>query len=169
MKAGLLELLKSLLIAGALAFIIITFIIQGFYIPSGSMRPTLEVGDRIFVNKFIYRFKEPARRDLIVFYYPNDPTKKYIKRLIGLGGETVEIIEGQVYIEGQPLEETYTLQEMYRGDYGPTQIQEDNYFVLGDNRNNSEDSRYWGFVPREMIIGQAFLIFWPLLRIGLIQ
>lgn len=168
MKSELLEILKSLVMAGVLAFLVITFIIQGFYIPSGSMRPTLEVGDRIFVNKFIYYFGDPDRKDLVVFRYPNDPSKKYIKRVIGLGGEIVEIIGGTVYIEGRPLEEAYTL-EVHRGDYGPVFIPEKSYFVLGDNRNNSEDSRQWGFVPREEIVGKAFFTFWPIGRIGLIQ
>lgn len=169
MKTELLEIFKSLVLAGILAFLVITFIMQGFYIPSGSMRPTLEIGDRIFVNKFIYRFREPARGDLVVFRYPIDPTVNYIKRLIGLEGEMLEIRGGTVYIQGLPIEEEYLIKQEYGGSYGPVRIPEGNYFVLGDNRNNSEDSRYWGFVPREEIIGQAFFIFWPLGRMGLIR
>lgn len=168
-KSEMLELLKSLALAGILAFLVITFILQGFYIPSGSMRPTLEVGDRIFVNKFIYRFREPARGDLMVFRYPIDPTKKYIKRLIGLGGEVLEIQGGQVFIQGEAMVEDYLLQEEYGGSFGPVRIPEGEYFVLGDNRNNSEDSRFWGFVPHQEIVGQAFFVFWPPRRIGPIR
>lgn len=167
-KTQLLELFKSLVLAGTLAFLVITFILQGFFIPSGSMLPTLEVGDRIFVNKFIYRFREPARGDLVVFRYPMDVTKKYIKRLIGLEGEVLEILGGQVFIDGAPLKEDYLVKEKYGGSYGPVRIPEGQYFVLGDNRNNSEDSRFWGFVPKGEIVGQAFFIFWPPRRIGFI-
>lgn len=168
-KYELLELLKNLVVAGILAFLIITFILQGFYIPSGSMRPTLEVGDRIFVNKFIYRFQEPARGDLIVFNYPLDPSQRFIKRLLALENEVIEIHNGVLYIEGKTLFEEYLHDEEYRGSYGPVRIPEGKYFVLGDNRNNSEDSRFFGFVSQEEIIGQAFFIFWPLDRIGLIR
>lgn len=168
-KTEFLQLLKSLILAGILAFLVITFVIQGFYIPSGSMRPTLEVGDRIFVNKFLYRFREPARGDLMVFRYPIDPTQKFIKRLIGLEGEVLEIQGGVVFIEGQALQEDYLYRPDYFGSYGPVRIPAGKYFVLGDNRNNSEDSRFWGFVPREEIIGQAFFVFWPPGRIGLIR
>lgn len=155
---------KSILSALILAMFIITFVMQAFFIPSESMRPTLEIRDRILVNKLIYRFRDPKRQEIIVFRYPVQPKRKFIKRVIGVGGDNVEIIKGQVLINGKPLEEDYILSKGY-SNYGPVIVPKDNYFVLGDNRNNSEDSRFWGFVPRENVIGQAFVIFWPFDRI----
>lgn len=155
---------KSILSALILAIFIITFIVQAFFIPSGSMRPTLEIRDRILVNKLIYRFRDPKRQEIIVFRYPVQPKRKFIKRVIGVAGDKVEIVKGQVFVNGKPLEEDYTLTKGY-SNYGPVTVPEDNYFVLGDNRNNSEDSRFWGFVPRGNVIGQAFIIFWPFNRI----
>ncbi len=158
---------KSIIIALVLSLLIIIFIVQAFYIPSGSMRPTMEIRDRILVNKFIYRFIEPRAQDIIVFKYPVQPQRKFIKRIIGVGGDTVEIRDGHVYVNDRLLEEDYTLTQGY-GDYGPIEVPADNYFVLGDNRNNSEDSRFWGFVPRENVVGKAMLIFWPLNRVKLL-
>lgn len=157
------EYAKAIVAGLIVALLIITFVVQGFYIPTGSMRPTLEVGDRILVNKFIYRFKDPERSEIIVFRYPIEPRRKFIKRVIGIGGDTVEIIGGQVFVNDQPLEEDYTLTPGF-SNYGPITVPEDNYFVLGDNRNNSEDSRFWGFVPQENVVGQALMIFWPISR-----
>ncbi|SJZ63608.1 signal peptidase I [Selenihalanaerobacter shriftii] len=167
-KAEIKEYLEAVVIAVILSFIIITFIIQAFYIPSGSMRPTLEPGDRIFVNKFIYRFKNPERFDIIVFKYPVNPRKKFIKRVIGLPGDTVSIDNGTVYVNDRPLKENYTLDVGY-SNYQEVEVPPKHYFVLGDNRNNSEDSRFWGFVPRKNVIGKALVRFWPLSRIGLIN
>ena len=160
-KEIILEYAKSIIVALLLALLIITFIVQAFYIPSGSMRPTLEVGDRIFVNKFIYRFKEPERFNIIVFKYPVEPKRKFIKRLIGVGGDKIEIINGTVYVNDKVINEGYLLTPGF-GNYGPIVVPKDNYFVLGDNRNNSEDSRFWGFVPKKNVVGQAMLVFWPL-------
>lgn len=163
----LMEYAKSIIAALVLALLIITFVVQAFYIPSGSMRPTLAVGDRVIVNKFIYRFKNPERFNIIVFKYPVDPRRKFIKRLIGVGGDKIEIINGTVYVNDKALKEDYTLTPGI-GNYGPTVVPKDNYFVLGDNRNNSEDSRYWGFVPRKNIVGQAIFVFWPINHINVL-
>ncbi|WP_027339983.1 signal peptidase I [Halonatronum saccharophilum] len=162
------EYLESLIISIILAFLIITFVVQAFFIPSGSMRPLLEPGDRILVNKFIYRFTEPKRQEIIVFKYPVDPRRNFIKRLIGMPGDEVEIINGVVHINGEVLEEDYLLERNY-ADFPAKVVPEGHYFMLGDNRNNSEDSRYWGFVPEEKVVGRAFVIFWPLNRISLIN
>lgn len=167
-KAIIYEYAKSIGTAVLVALAIITFIVQAFFIPSGSMRPTLEEGDRILVNKFIYRFTEPKRQEIIVFRYPVEPGRKFIKRVIGVGGDRVEIVGGQVIVNGQPIEENYTLTPGF-SNYGPIVVPEDNYFVLGDNRNNSEDSRFWGFVPRENVVGRAFMIFWPVNRIQILD
>lgn len=165
------EYIEGIVVAFILAMIIRTFVVQAFRIPTGSMHPTLKVGDRILVNKFIYKFREPKRGEIIVFVYPEDPKKDYIKRLIALGGEKVLIKDGEIYINGQRLEGSANItSRLYysQGFYGTQEVvvPEDSCFVLGDNTQNSKDSRYWGFVPRKNLIGQAFLIYWPLLRLG---
>lgn len=161
------EYRKAIIWALVISSLVIIFIAQAFYIPSVSMSPTLLIKDRIIVNKFIYSFTEPQRQEIIVFKYPVQPKRKLIKRLIGLTGDKVEIKDGLVYLNDQLLEEDYIQEKDYR-NYGPVVIPEDNYFVLGDNRNNSEDSRFWGFVPKNNIIGKAILIFWPLNRIKIL-
>ncbi|GAB6098923.1 signal peptidase I [Halanaerocella petrolearia] len=161
------EYLESIVWAVIISIFLITFVVQAFYIPSGSMKPALQPGDRIFANKLVYRFREPKRQEIIVFNYPVDPSRKFIKRVIGLPGDKIKIVDGKVYINGQLLKEDYTLEKSYT-DYPEIEIPPNNYFVLGDNRNNSEDSRFWGFVPKENIVGKATVIFWPLSRIRLI-
>ena len=152
-----------------IAAVVIVFIYQPVKVEGTSMMPGLVDQERIFVNKFIYRFGigEVQRGDLVVFWYPADHTKSYIKRVIGLPGETVAIERGTVYINGKPLEEDYVPEE-YRdsGYYAPQRIEPDNYFVMGDHRNSSNDSRTWGRVPRECIYGKAVFVYWPLARIG---
>lgn len=161
------EVLESIAIAVVLAFVIRVFLFQPFYIPSSSMEPTLKPGDRIIVNKFMYRFKEPERGDIIVFKYPLDPKRDFIKRLIGLPGETIEIKDSVLYVNGKKVEQPFLPKGLRYGDYGPVEIPEGNYFMMGDNRNNSEDSREWGMLPEENIVGEAMVIYWPLSRITL--
>ena len=158
------EMLEAIAIAVVISTILIIFVVQAFYIPSESMLPTLKPGDRILVNKFIYRFRDPKRQEIIVFKYPLDPQRKFVKRLIAVPGDRVKIKNGQVFVNDKQLSEDYLLEKSYT-DFPEIKVPEDNYFVLGDNRNNSEDSRYWGFVPRENIVGKPFIIFWPLTRI----
>lgn len=181
------EWVESIVIAFILALFIRTFFIQAFKIPTGSMRMTLIEGDRILVSKFRYGpkipftnfrlpgFTKPQRGDIIVFIYPEDPKRDFIKRLVALGGETVEIKDGGIYINGQhiemqPIKNTYYYN---RGQYGqelrPMKVPEDCYFVLGDNSASSKDSRYWGFVPEKSVIGRAELIYWPLHRIRFVR
>ncbi len=157
------ELGEVVATAALISWLLITFVVQAFYIPSGSMEPTLQPGDRIFVNKFIYRFREPERQEIIVFRYPVHPQQKFVKRIIGLPGDKVKISNGQVYVNGDLLAEPYLKEHSY-SDYPLTEIPAGHYFVLGDNRNNSQDSRFWGFVPRENILGKPFVIFWPFSR-----
>ncbi|GAB6137678.1 signal peptidase I [Halanaerobaculum tunisiense] len=161
------EYLESIVWAIIISTFLIVFVVQAFYIPSGSMKPTLQPGDRIFANKLIYRFRDPQRQEIIVFKYPVNPQRKFIKRVIGLPGDKIKIVGGQVYVNGEQLTEEYTLEKSY-ADYQEVKVPANNYFVLGDNRNNSEDSRFWGFVPRENIVGKASLLFWPLTRIKLL-
>ncbi|MDX2214703.1 MAG: signal peptidase I [Oculatellaceae cyanobacterium bins.114] len=166
------EMLKTVGLSVILALGIRQFVAEARYIPSESMRPTLEVNDRLIIEKVSYYFYTPQRGDIIVFR-PTDrlrqanPSLKdaFIKRVIGLPGETVAVRNGQVFINDQPIAENYTFAPP---DYtwGPEVVPENSYLVLGDNRNNSYDSHFWGFVPRENIIGRAVVRFWPLKRMG---
>jgi len=192
------ENLESLVWAVALAMAIRTFVIAPFKIPSGSMIPTLLVGDRILVSKFLYRLHPPRRGDIVVFYYPNewhplperlrtarDPGRPlgrrlsqlfsagrpFIKRLVAVGGDRVELRDGRIYVNGALLEQPRVFQTTrYRNDgaYGRSgdviDVPAESYFVLGDNSGSSHDSRYWGFVPKRLVIGKALCIFWPLPR-----
>lgn len=172
-KAVVLEYVKSFVIAIILALLIRGFVVQAFKIPSGSMRPTLIEGDRILVNRFIYRFREPQRGDVIVFRFPNNLKKDFIKRLVAMGGESVEVAEGNILVDGSVISAPSIFKERYyrsRGSYGvqgrPVNIPEGYFYVLGDNSSSSRDSRYWGFVSRKNLIGKAFVIYWPPKRIG---
>lgn len=182
------EWAESIIIALILALLIRTFVFQAFKIPSGSMIPTFEVGDRIFVNKFIFgaripftdiRFpelKQPKRGDIVVFVSPEPPKRDFVKRLIALGGEKVEIKDGNIYIDGSRITGPDSVNSNYyyaRGDYAKegvaVTVPKDCFFVLGDNSANSRDSRYWGFVPKKNLIGKAMCIYWPIKRIRLIK
>lgn len=160
------EILQSLLVAAVLAFLIHTFIMQNFRIPSGSMEPTLQIQDYIFASKLAYRLDEPKRGDIVVFKYPKDTSRYFVKRLIAVGGETVAIKDSELYIDGELVPEDYLPQGLRFGSYGPVTVPEGNYLMLGDNRNNSSDSRDWGFVPRNLIVGKEIFIYWPPDRIG---
>lgn len=169
-KSALREVLEALVIALVLAFLIRSFVMAPFYIPSESMMPTLLIQDHLFVNKLIYRFSEPQRGDILVFKYPPDRKKDLIKRVIGLPGEKVEIRDGKVYIDGAELTEEYLPDDMViNGTFGPEVVDADSYLMLGDNRNNSADSRVWGELHKKDIIGRAELIYWPLDRIRLLS
>jgi signal peptidase I len=160
------EYLESIVIAGAVALVLIKFVVQTFYIPSESMIPTLQVKDRILVNEFIYRFKQPQRLDIVVFKPPpaaNSDDKDFIKRIVALAGETLEVKEGKVLINGKPLDEPYIAESPYY-NYEAVKIPPENYFVMGDNRNNSDDSHVWGFLPKKNLIGKAMFIYWPFTR-----
>lgn len=184
------EWIESIVIAFILAMFIRTFFIQAFKIPSGSMRPTLIEGDRLMVNKLRYGpkvpfvktkrlpgFTKPQRGDVIVFIYPVDPKRDFIKRLIGLEGETVEIREGDIYINDELVEDPVIKNiYYYNGNhykYGKEgqkfTVPEGHYFVLGDNSGSSSDGRFWGFVPKGNVIGRAGLIYWPFNRMRFIQ
>lgn len=163
------EYAESLVSAFILAIIVLTFIGRAFRIPSSSMVPTLQIGDRIFVNRFIYRLSEPSRGDLAVFVYPEDESRDFIKRIVGLPGETVEIKGGEIYIDGRKIEEGPLAGFYYHGigrfGAGEVSVPEEGYYVLGDNSENSADSRYWGMVPEKNLKGKAFFIYWPLSRL----
>lgn len=161
----------AFLCAFALAVFVDTFLIVNAQIPSGSMENTIMPGDRVFGNRLAYITKDPERFDIIIFRYPDDETQLFIKRVIGLPGETVEIRDGLIYINGSdvPLEDV-NIKEPMTGSFGPYEVPEDSYFVMGDNRNNSLDSRYWKntFVTKDEILGEAFLRYWPINKIKLL-
>jgi signal peptidase I len=168
-RTAIVETLDACLFAALLSLVIITFIVQAFYIPSGSMEPTLMVDDRILVAKFVYRLGPVHRGDVIVFRYPLNPQRDFVKRVVGLPGERARLREGVVYIGDRALSEKgYTIKPDF-GNYGPVSVPANQYFVLGDNRNNSEDSRFFGYVPRANIIGKAVFIYWPPARIGFVH
>ena len=169
-KSPLREVFESLLIAVVLAVIIRMFILQPFYIPSGSMEPTLQINDRIIVSKISYRLYEPERGDIVVFKFPLDTKRDFVKRLIGKGGETVEIRDNKLYINNKLTPENYLPPGLkMNSDFGPAVVPEGHYLMLGDNRNNSDDGRKWGPLPRDLIIGKAVTIYWPLQHIRLIN
>lgn len=180
-KGVIREYTEAAVIAVILALFIRTFVVQAFKIPSGSMEPTLLVGDHILVNKFIYGIKmpfthktlipisRPERGDVIVFIYPVDETKDFIKRVIGLPGDTVEIRGQKTYINGEVYEDEHGfysnkrkagLQSGVKSQFGPVTVPENRLFVMGDNRDHSYDSRFWGYVPMDWVKGKAFIIYW---------
>lgn len=165
------EFFQSLIIAGILAFLIITFIAQSFVVDGQSMEPTLHDGERLFVNKFVYRFHPPERYDIVVFTPHGAPNNKFIKRVIGLPGETVYIREGVTYVDGMPLIEDFINEPMI-GKFGSFQVPNNKVFVMGDNRNHSADSRipsYVGYVDYKSISGKAFWVYWPLNKMRIIN
>lgn len=170
-KSLLREYIEAFLIAFILAIVIKSFLIQAFKIPSSSMEQTLLVGDHLLVNKFIYKFKDPRPGDIIVFKFPDDPKRDFIKRIIGTPGDSVEVRDKKVYVNDKELVEPYAIHEdsetlpkdrSVRDNFGPVTVPKDSYFVMGDNRDRSWDSRFWNntFVKREAIVGKAFLIYW---------
>jgi len=173
------EYAEAIIIALFLALFVREFVVQAFKIPSGSMIPTLLVGDHILVNKFIYGIRmpltgrviipieDPARNDIIVFKYPLNPSQDYIKRVIGLPGDTIKIINKKVYINGKPLAhdhgvflDNHILHKGPRDNFGPVTVPSHSLFVMGDNRDNSADSRFWRFVDYRNIRGKAFILYW---------
>jgi signal peptidase I len=186
-KSVIRDYAEAIIIALLLALVIRAFVIQAFKIPSGSMKPTLLVGDHILVNKFIYGIKlpywnkelfhigQPKRQDVIVFRYPVDPSKDFIKRVIGLPGDTVRIQNKQVLVNDQPLSEPYAVYSdsrilpasaSPRDNMGPLEVPPHSLFVMGDNRDESYDSRFWKFVDLDDLRGKAFVIYWSWNRDG---
>jgi signal peptidase I len=171
------EYAEALIIAFILAFIIRSFVVQAFKIPSGSMLETLQIGDHLLVNKFVYglripftdffvtRFSDPEFKDIIVFEFPEDPSKDFIKRVIGTPGDVLEMRDKVLFRNGQKLDEPYAqhVEPNYRpkrDNFGPITVPENKYFVMGDNRDQSYDSRFWGFVDRDKIAGKAMILYW---------
>ncbi len=166
---GPVSLLRDVAISVALAVILIVFIYQPVKVEGTSMMPGLTDQERIFVNKYEYKLgpNNIHRGDLVVFHYPKDPRESYIKRVVGIPGDSVQIVSGDVYVNSKKLDEPYVLNEYRDRDSMDMQVvPPENYFVLGDHRNSSSDSRAWGFVGREGIYGKAVLVYWPIAKIG---
>jgi signal peptidase I len=154
---------RDLAISVVIAGLTIVFLYQPVKVEGTSMMPELADQERIFINKFVYRFEDIQRGDVVVFWYPLDSSKSYIKRVIGLPGEVVRITNGRVYINGQPLNEPYILPDyLDHQSYTSVPVGPDHFYVLGDHRNSSNDSRSWGTVGRQYIYGKAVLIYWPM-------
>ncbi len=153
----------SILVAVVIAFFIRYFIVELYIVEGPSMQPTLVNNERLVVNKFIYRFKQPDKGDVLVFKYPQDQSRDFIKRVIATAGDSIEVKDSHVYVNGQLLTEPYITNEKIKGSYPLATVPEGHIFVMGDNRNNSEDSRFSdvGFVPLDLIKGKAVLVFWP--------
>jgi signal peptidase I len=169
---GAVAWLRDLALSVLFAVILIVFIYQPVKVEGTSMMPSLTDQERIFINKFTYRFGigDIERGDMVVFWFPMDRSKSYIKRVIGLPGDTVEIEDGKVLVNGKPLEEDYVPDE-YRDHtvYPPRQVPSGQYFVLGDHRSSSNDSRAWGMVERKFIYGKAVFVYWPLDKLGRVK
>lgn len=157
------ELFETVISAGIIAFIIITFIGQVTVVKGASMEDTLFNQERLICNKIVYRFSEPKHGDIIIFKPPVDQNHNYIKRVIGVEGDRIKIVDGVVYLNGERIEEDYITHHSLETIPEIT-VQKNSFFVLGDNRVNSSDSRYWGFVPRKNIIGKASVVFWPITK-----
>jgi signal peptidase I len=162
--------LRDIMISVAIAAVVIVFLYQPVKVEGTSMMPWLRDQQRIFVNKFVYRFEQIRRGDIVVFRFPLDPTKSYIKRVVGLPGDEVELIRGELFVNGRQIPEPY-IREPYQdpSSYSATQVRADHYYVLGDHRNTSNDSRTWGTVARDFIVGKAVFAYWPLDQFGVLQ
>jgi signal peptidase I len=163
---------RDLIFSVVLAVLVILFLYQPVKVEGTSMMPTLDDQERIFINKFIYRFhfSHIDRGDTVVFWFPGDPTKSYIKRVIGVPGDRVEVDRGTVMVNGQKLIESYVPAEFRDDNSMPAKtIPPDEFFVLGDHRSSSNDSRVWGMVPRRYIYGKAVFVYWPLDKMGVLR
>jgi signal peptidase I len=164
------EFLHDLSVAVLFCFFLIAFVAQAFRVQGTSMEPLLRDGERIVVNKFVYRFQKIERGDVVVFWYPRDPSVSFIKRVVALPGDRVEIRAGKLRVNDEPVAESYVPEGFLDGDsYPPTEVRKGYYFVLGDHRRSSNDSRTWGEVPEKYIYGRAVFRFWPFDRVGPIR
>jgi len=164
--------LRDLMLSVVIAVVIILFLYQPVKVEGTSMMPALEDQERIFINKFLYRFGfgDIERGDTVVFWFPRDPTKSYIKRVIGLPGDLVEVQDGRLRLNGNPVSEPYVADEFRdRLTVAPTRVPPDSYYVMGDHRTSSNDSRNWGVVHRRLIYGKAVLVYWPFEKMGVLH
>lgn len=163
-KKEIISWIKYIVSAFLIAFFLTRFVIINAYIPTGSMENTIMTGDRVFASRLHYLFTDPKRGDIVVFKFPDNEKLNYVKRVIGLPGETVEIKDGEVYVDNVKLDESYLKEEMNKEDFGPYHVPEDSYFMMGDNRNNSSDSREWkttNFVHKSKLLGKVAFEYFP--------
>lgn len=166
------ELPLLIITAVVVAWLIKTFVVQPFYIPSSSMEPTLYPGDRVLVSKFTYRFTPPKPEDVVVFIAPDNQSQveqDFIKRIIGTAGMRIEVDDGQLVVNGDAMNEPYIRADNPGSNYGPTTVPKNDIFVMGDNRANSKDSRYFGPISKKRLVGKAFLVYWPINRAGILD
>lgn len=159
------EFVETISMTAVVFLCLVTFVVQGFKVYGSCMEPNVQTGERLLGNKFVYRFGKPIRGDIVVFRYPPDPSKVFIKRVIGLPGETVEMRGGKVYVNNRPIDERLYVRTAAHGDFAPRKISKGHVFVLGDNRDESNDSRFWGELPVDKIQAKAWLRYWPLSRL----
>jgi signal peptidase I len=171
-RAGFTELVLTVVVAFVLVFgLVRPYVAEAYRIPTESMVPTLEVGDRVLANKFIYRFTEPEKGDIVVFdSVDEEDDQTLIKRVVGVAGDKIEVQGGVLFVNGEEQEEPYLNNEEvpFGGSYGPTEVPEGHVFVMGDNRGNSADSRVFGPLPLENLKGEAFMVFWPVSKIEIL-
>jgi signal peptidase I len=169
-KSKLREYIEVIIISIVLALVVRTYVVQAFRIPSGSMEDTLLVGDFLLVSKFIYRFTDPKPGDIIVFRYPLDQRRDFIKRVVAVEGQTIQLVDKALYVDGKLVPnppqsklvdfKTYPPGASTRDNFGPVKVPAGHLFMMGDNRDNSRDSRYWGFLDKRLIKGKAFILYW---------
>jgi signal peptidase I len=159
------EFAETVIMTVVVFVFLITFVVQGYKVYGSCMEPNLFTGERLLGNKFIYRFEQPVRKDIVVFRYPPNPRKVFIKRIIALPGEIVEIRGGRVYVNGRMLDEDPYVKNLPHGDFPPQKVPSGNVFVLGDNRDESNDSRFWGNLPVRNIQAKAWFRYWPVSRL----
>ena len=149
--------------------VLVTFIVQGYKVYGNCMEPNLFTGERLLGNKFVYRFEQPRRGDVVVFKYPPDPGKVFIKRIIAVPGDTIRIQDGKVYINSTELDEHRYVKTVTHSSFGPRTVSKDHVFVLGDNREESNDSRFWGELPIRNIQAKAWVRYWPVSRLATLE
>ncbi|MBG90670.1 MAG: signal peptidase I [Actinobacteria bacterium] len=168
-RYAVLDLVETILVAGIAALLIRHYLIQTSVVPTGSMISTLNIGDRLFVNKVLYRFVDPVRGDIVVFESPHGDGNEYVKRCVGVPGDTISVRKGYIYINDQQLVFPGVMIQRDYSSFGPELLGEGDYFMMGDNRSNSQDSRYWGTVSREDVVGKAWFTFWPFSRMRVLR
>lgn len=173
LKAEILSWLQILVTAACIAFVLNTFIIANSRVPTGSMENTIMPGDRVIGSRLSYLFSSPERGDIVIFRYPDNESVYYVKRVIGLPGDTIDIIDDEIYLNGSdtPLEEPYLREEMNHRETMHFEVPEDSYFMMGDNRNNSLDARYWNntYVKHDKLVAKVLFRYWPLNQIGKVE
>ena len=162
------EFVETIVMTFVVFLFLVTFVIQGFKVYGSCMEPNLHTGERLLGNKFIYHFEKPGRGDVVVFKYPADPRKVFIKRIVALPGETVEIHSGKVFVNKRPISEQY-VKALAHGSFPAEKVASGHVFVLGDNRDESNDSRFWGELPINNIQARAWLRYWPITKIAVFR